>query len=255
MSQLPVAVYSNPLATFTIDQISKDATQRTSAAYSTNGLAFLSCAISFTREGGKPSRLRISCQQNHGEVFAMLQNILKVRKKTFFFLILQMQSLIWEQNPQFVRHYKLYPSCSIIKKIHQLKSDKRSKLSWIAAAALLTRKCVKLVPSRRELGSSFASPPTEEKVGGRTVAERRWDTPSPARSRAGVGAVCDRRTAPGFCTILLEHYQLDKLRALRSGQDNLGNVSTDRNSTRCSQQIRIISSFSCTRNILALTTF
>lgn len=41
---------------------------------------------------------------------------------------------------------------------------------------------------------------------------------------------------PGdFCTILLGHYQLDKLCALWSGQDNLDKVSADCNSTGCFQ--------------------
>lgn len=57
--QLPAAVFSNPLATFTIDQSSKDVIQLTSAACGANGLAFLSCAISFTREEVKTNRIGI----------------------------------------------------------------------------------------------------------------------------------------------------------------------------------------------------
>lgn len=67
-------------------------------------------------------------------------------------------------------------------------------------------------------------------------------TACPTHSRAGVGTV-SQEGCLGFCTILLRHYQLDKLCVLWSGQDNLDKVSTDRNSTGCFQGVRIISSF------------
>lgn len=69
-------------------------------------------------------------------------------------------------------------------------------------------------------------------------------TACPTHSRAGVGTV-SQESWPGFCTILLGHYHLDKLCVLWSGQDNPDRVSTDCNSTRCSQGVRIISSFAC----------
>lgn len=46
-----------------------------------------------------------------------------------------------------------------------------------------------------------------------------------SHSQQGRGGTVSQEGCPAFCTILLGHYQLDKLCVLWSGQDNLDKVS------------------------------